>query len=146
MDIVTTAFQWGHIARSQGDNYQAIHHFTKALEVFHSVVGPDCDRTFWAMILFDRAESFLLCQQYHMVETDIKRALSDCPQQLFDLVSFMTFTTIISIVLPKRRNSEVNMKKVQRNHRKGLIMHDWPLLYLKHIKILINIDHIADVF
>ena len=96
MDIVTTAFQTGRIARSQGDIYQAIHHFTKALEVFHSVVGPDCDRTFWAMILFARAECYLIYQQYYMVESDITRALSDYPQQIFDLVSFMTYIQLYS--------------------------------------------------
>ena len=113
MDIqfVTTAYQWGQIARNQGEIYQAIHHFTKALDVFYSAVGPNCDRTFWATILFARAESYLLCQQYNKAESDIKRALSDCPRQIFDLVSFMTITTIL-IVLPLGRNSEVNMKKV----------------------------------
>jgi tetratricopeptide (TPR) repeat protein len=91
MDRVATAFQYGRIALNQGEPFLAINHFTEALEVFHSAVGSDYNRIFWANILFARAEAYLVCQQYHLVEMDIKQALNDCPQQLYDLVSFMTY-------------------------------------------------------
>ena len=93
MDRVVTAFQYGQFARSQGDLKQAIIQYTKALKDFHSAVhvASGYDPTFWATILYARAESYLLCQQYHLVESDIKQALIDCPQPVFDLVSFTTF-------------------------------------------------------
>jgi hypothetical protein len=69
----------------------AINHFTKALEVFHSAVGSKYDRIFWSNILFARAEAYLVYQQYQLMEMDIKQALIDCPQQLDDLVSFITY-------------------------------------------------------
>ena len=87
MDIVTKAFQHGQFARSQGDPFHAVSHFTRALEIFHSTVGSRYDRSFWARILFCRAEAYLLYGHYSLVEKDIKQALSDCPQQCLDLVS-----------------------------------------------------------
>ena len=87
MDTVVKAFQWGQVVRSQGDLSQAINHFTRALEIFHSTVGAQYDRSFWATILFARAEAYLLCEQYPLVEKDVKQALDDCWQQCHDLVS-----------------------------------------------------------
>ena len=88
MDRVATAFEYGQLAQSDGNLHQAIKHYTYALEVFHSAVGSGYDPAFWATILFARAESFLLCKQLHLVESDIKQALIACPQPIFDLVSF----------------------------------------------------------
>mgnify|MGYP002804460191 FL=1 len=84
MDFVVKAFQCGQFARSQGVPNQAIYHFTKALEVFHSTVGSGYNPAFWTTILFARAESYLLCGLYHLVESDIKQALIACPQPVFD--------------------------------------------------------------
>ena len=89
MDIVTKAFQYGQIARNQGDYSQAVIHFTTALEIFHSTFGSDYDLSFWARILFSRAEAYLLYGHYSSVQKDVKQALSDCPQQCHDLVSCM---------------------------------------------------------
>jgi tetratricopeptide (TPR) repeat protein len=88
MDIVANIFNYGQFVLSQGDVHQAINYFTKALDIFHSTGGSRLNPSFWAEILFARAESFLLIKQYHMVGSDIKQALTDCPQPVSDLVSF----------------------------------------------------------
>ena len=88
MDIVANIFSYGQFVLSQGDIHQAIKHFTKALDILHSTGGSHLNPLFWAEILFARAECFLVIKQYHMVESDIKRALTDCPQPVSDLVSF----------------------------------------------------------
>ena len=90
MDQVVMAFQWGQFVRREGDPFQAISHFTTALEIFHSaIVGSHFDRSFRATILFARAEAYLLCERYPLVEEDIKQALNDCSQPCHDLVSFI---------------------------------------------------------
>ena len=92
MDSVVMAFQWGQFVRREGDPFQAISHFTRALEIFYSTVGSHFDRSFWARILLARAEAYLLCEQYPLVEKDVKQALNDCSQQCHDLVSFIIVT------------------------------------------------------
>ena len=87
MDTVENVFYWGLDVQNQGDLPQAIYHFTNALEIFHSTVGAQYDRLFWARILFARAEVYLLLGQYCLVEKDVKQALNDCSEQCRDLVS-----------------------------------------------------------
>ena len=87
MDTVVNVFHWGQDVQNQGDLSQAISHYTKALEIFHSTVGAQYNRLFWAKILFARAEAYLLLGQYRLVEKDVKQALNDCSEQCHDLVS-----------------------------------------------------------
>lgn len=90
MDIVVLkAFESGQIARIEGDPSRAIIHFTRALEIFHATVGSQYDPSFWARILFCRAEAHLLYGHYAFVEKDITQALAACPEQSSDLVSSM---------------------------------------------------------
>lgn len=89
MELVIKLFQLGCDFRIKGQLDMAIAHHSRALDIFHSSVGIDYDRPFWAKILLSRAEAYLLCGHYHMVEVDIKQALQHCPQQCFDTVSFL---------------------------------------------------------
>ena len=86
---IYAAFHLGQISRNEGRPDQSIFHFTRALDVFHSTVGSFRDPFFWSKLLFARAEAYLLCGKYSSMNCDIQRALTDCPNKLDDLVSFI---------------------------------------------------------
>ena len=95
MDIVLAAFRYGKAAEAGGALDLAIQHYTKALDILYSI-GHHNDPVFWSNILFSRASVYLQCQQEKFTVNDIRRALSDCPQQLPCLVSVFYTVCIVA--------------------------------------------------